>query len=133
MLHIECGTGRYLYKNIASENMPYMLVPILLPNQLIISLTSQEYIYRQKQVLDPPPVGFEMQLQSIALQNELQREIKSRTSTQSEIHKAGDVTIIEQKISKLETKYRQKRQQVEQQKQSMLVTKDLLQMSNVIK
>ena len=46
----------------------------MLPNQLIISLTPQEYMSRWKTIsLDPPLVGFEPQLQSIALQNDLQK------------------------------------------------------------
>ena len=48
----------------------YDMVPSLLPNQLIISLTCQ--VPRPKQMLtlqDPPSVGFVPQIQSTALQD----------------------------------------------------------------
>ena len=51
--------------------------------------------------LDPLSVGFEMQLQSTALQNELQSEIKSRALTPNQSDETGNVTVMEQQISKL--------------------------------
>ena len=48
------------------------LVPSLLPNQFFISLTSQEDIPRQEIApLDPPPLGFEPQMQLATVQGEI--------------------------------------------------------------
>ena len=49
----------YFYKDITSEDRPYKLVPSLLPDQLVISLTLQRYMPRQEtRSLNPPLVGF---------------------------------------------------------------------------
>ena len=61
------------YKDINSEDKPYKSVPSLLLSQLIILLTSQVYLSRQKTTsLELSPLGFEPQMQSLTLQNELQ-------------------------------------------------------------
>ena len=92
------------YKDITSEEMPFKLVPSLFPSQLIISSTSQEYISRQQtNSLDPPPVGFEPQIQLTVLQNKLQPETESRNSLPSETDETHDITLREQQISNVET------------------------------
>ena len=58
--------------------------------------------------------------------------MKSSASTSSETDKAGDITLVKQQMSKLETVYRQNRHRLEQQK-SVLVSKDLFQLSSVNK
>ena len=50
-VYTERGTGQYFYKDIDSDDKVYKITPSLLPNQLIISLTSKEP--RPKQNLNP--------------------------------------------------------------------------------
>ena len=66
------------------------------------------------------------------LKDELQPETGSRDLILSETDVTHDITVTEHQISNLEIEYKQKRQRLEQQK-SVLVTKDLLQMSSVRK
>ena len=122
------------YKDITSEDRIYKLVPSLVPSELVISLTSRKYLSRTEMAsLDSPLVGFEMQKKSATLQNELKPETDIIPSTLSKTDEDHRITVMEKnKFSNTETECSWKRQKLEQQK-SVLVTKDLLQTSNVSK
>ena len=62
-------------------------------------------------------------MQATALQDKTQKETENRNLTSNKIDTALDVIIIEQKISEVEVKYKQKRQKLQK---SILVTKDVL-------
>ena len=49
-------------------------------------------------------------MQSTTLQDETQPESENRESTSSKINTTHDIAVIEQKVSDLEVKYKQKRQ-----------------------
>ena len=57
---------------------------------------------------DPPPSGFEPQMQSTTLQDEIQPKTESIDSTPSEIDPTHDITVTEQQIANLDTEYKQK-------------------------
>ena len=74
-------------------------MPSLLPSHIIILLTFQEYIPRQEIAsLDPPPLGFEPQMQSTVLQNELQLETESRDLTLNKTAATHYITVREQQF-----------------------------------
>ena len=82
-------------------------------------------------------VGLVPQIQSTALQDKAQVEPQNHDMTYGEIFMTNDIMVIEQKISKLEVRYKQRGQKLEQQK-SILITKDMLHMcstmtNNVVK
>ena len=96
MLYSEGATKRYFYKDITSEDRLYMFVCSLWPGQVTISLTSQDYLPRQRTtIVDPPLVGIEPQMQSTTLQNEHQPETESRASTSSGIDENHDIIVTE--------------------------------------
>ena len=86
------------------------MVPHLLPNQLSISLTCQEPRPKQKWTHQgPPPVCFVLLKQSTTLQDKSLIGSNGQEITYSEVDKSNvEITVIKQKTSELEIKYRKK-------------------------
>ena len=94
--------------NILDDNNN--LVLSLLLNQMIISLTCHERTSKQEIVpLDPPKVPFVPQMLPIALQDKTLLESGNQDWISSKIDTTDDITLIEQKILKLNARYKQMR------------------------
>ena len=77
MLYIEQGTGCYFCRNTDSGDDNYKILPSLLPNHLIISLTHQENGSRKQKIpLGTISAGFVPHIQPTALQDEVLMELE---------------------------------------------------------
>ena len=92
--------NRYFHLAVTSDNISCEMVPSLLANQLIISLNGQELWAKQKKISP-------RQIQSPTLQNQtLTSSENFETITSSSDQSRTDKTVLEKKISQLQTKYR---------------------------
>ena len=131
MLYIKWGRGLYFYKNLSSDDSLHKSVPSLLPSLLFILLTSQKYISRQEiALLDPPSLGLKPQIWPTALHNELQPETESRDLIPGRTYATCTIWVTKQQTSPLEMEYKQKKQRLEQ-KESVLVTRDMLKLRSI--
>ena len=71
-------------------------------------MTCQESQSKQKGTpQDPPPVGFISQIQSTVLQDQMLIESNNQELVSSEVDPSNYITVVEQKISALEVRYKQ--------------------------
>ena len=86
------------------QDKPYNRLSILLNNKLITSLTCQDS--RSKLIPQDLPLVEFVPMQTAALQGKALIGPDDQHSTSSKVGFSNDVTVIEQKISELEVRYR---------------------------